>query len=210
MILYASPGACSFAPHIALHHLGLEHQLRLVKIHKNEVNSPEHLARNPVGMVPVLELEDGTFLTEVVAIFHYLADLRPEAGLVISTGAERFRFLELLSFVSTELHKSVLPLFYGKSIAPSGETGRQEMIEFFRQRLLPRWQLLSDRLADRPWFFGQQLTAVDIYVYVLMTWWEHLGNSLEQWPNLNGFYHKMADYPAVIGAVTAELRPVTA
>lgn len=200
MRLYFSPGACSLAPHIALQELGLPHQLEKVDIAKGEVSSPEHLLRNPLGMVPVLELDDGQRLTECAAILQYLADLSPASGLVPAGGMARVRLWEWLSLLGTEVHKSFLPLFYGKNMVSAELDSLQH---FYRERLKVRWQLIAQRLGERTWLMDEYSVA-DIYLYVLLNWWRFLRLDLDEWPNLQQFLERMKARPAVQRAHQAE------
>lgn len=204
MKLYACPHTCSLGPHIALHELGLEHELVLIDLQAGEGQTPEHLKRNPLGMVPVLELDDGALLTECSAILQYLADRKPEAGLAPARDSfERYRLQEWLSLISTEFHKSFYPLFFGSKILPDDDP-RRTMQAFFRERLRKRWQVASDRLGDGPWLMGERYTVADIYLYVIMTWWEVLRQSLDDWPNLAALRDRIASRPAVRSARAAE------
>ncbi len=200
MRLYYSPGACSLAPHIALHELELPHQLVKVDIARGEVSSPEHLQRNPLGMVPVLELDDGQSLTECAAILQYLADLCPAAGLAPPGGMARVRVWEWLSLLGTEVHKSFLPLFYGKRMVGAELDSLQG---FYRQRLKVRWQAIARRLGERPWLMDDYSVA-DIYLYVLLSWWRFLRLELDEWPALQTFFERMKARPAVQKAHEAE------
>ncbi len=203
MKLYANPGACSLGPHIALHELGLDHELVIVMIKKGETFTPEHLARNPLGMVPVLELDNGDTITECTAIFNYLASLKPEQNLF----PEGFRFLELMSIIATELHKSFLPLFYGHEILKEHAEGREELAAFYRERLKPRWQLMNDRLEGHDWLYNNAFSAADIYLLVVMNWWKFLGRNFDEWPNLVAFHQRMAGRDSVKKAHQHEKLP---
>ncbi|MCA9794534.1 MAG: glutathione S-transferase family protein [Candidatus Eremiobacteraeota bacterium] len=205
MKLYAFTGACSLGPHIALHELGLEHELELLKPKQGDLQSAEHLARNPLGMVPVLEFEPGKYLTECGAILQFLADRKPESGLAPApTDFERYRLQEWLSFVATELHKSFYPLFFGSQILKEDQAARQQMVEFYASRLEKRWQVVSDRLGDREWLLESGYSVADIYLYVVLSWWLFLKRSLETWPNLASFVERMRARPAVAAAHRAE------
>lgn len=205
MKLYANPGACSLGPHIALHELAIDHELITVMIKKGETFTPEHLARNPLGMVPVLELDNGEMITECTAIFNYLSEQKPEMNLFPGG----FRFLELMSMITTELHKSFLPLFYGQQMIKENEEARQELAAFYRDRLKPRWQVMNDRLQGNDWLFENRFSAADIYLYVVMNWWKFLGQKFDEWPHLLAFHQRMGARPAVQKAHQHEKLPAT-
>ncbi len=113
MKLFYVPGACSLAPHIAIREAGLD--VKLDKISFGEKRTSEDgrdfYTINPQGAVPVLELDDGSVLTENAVLLQYLAFQAPQAQLAPSEGPERWRLLETLNFIATELQKSFSPLF---------------------------------------------------------------------------------------------------
>ena len=113
MKLYYSPGACSLSPHIVAREAGLDLQLEKVDLAaKKTASGGDFLEINPKGYVPVLELDDGARLTEGPAIVQYLADRKPQSGLVPACGTfERYRVQEMLGYVNSELHKTYSPLF---------------------------------------------------------------------------------------------------
>jgi glutathione S-transferase len=205
MKLYACPSTCSLAPHIALLELGLDHEFVPVDLLKGQGQAPQYLAKNPLGAVPLLELDSGQVLTEAQVILQYLADQKPELKLAPAAGdPERYRLQQWLSLISTELHKSFYPLFFGKRIHSQPEAA-EELARHYRERLNVRWQVVSDRLADQPWLMGQQYTVADIYLFVVLTWWvQALRLPLDHWPNLGQFMQRMLQRPAVQAALQRE------
>jgi glutathione S-transferase len=114
MKLYFSPSACSLSPHIALREAGLDFQLVKVDLKNRKLSAggADFTNINPKGYVPVLELDDGTRLTEGPAIVQFIADQRPESGLAPKSGTlERYRLQEWLTYINSEIHKGFSPLF---------------------------------------------------------------------------------------------------
>jgi glutathione S-transferase len=113
LTLYYTPGACSLSPHIALREADLVFQLVRVDLkHKKLADGGDWLAVNPKGYVPALRLADGELLTEGAVLVQYIADQRPDAHLLPRAGTfERYRQLEWLNFIATELHKGTSPLY---------------------------------------------------------------------------------------------------
>ena len=143
MKLYYAPGACSLAPHITAREAGLALDLEKVdlKTHRTETGA-DYRQVNPKGYVPALQLEDGALLTENAAVLQYLGDQAPEAGLLPRPGAfDRYRVVEWLTFVSTELHKGFGPLFNPQL----PEAAREQTIAKLKDRL----GYLDGRLAGR-------------------------------------------------------------
>jgi glutathione S-transferase len=85
--LFYSPGACSLSPHIVLREIGQDFTLEKVDLTKKKTESgKDYLTINPKGQVPALLLDDGSLLTEGVAIVLYLADKVPNCNLIAAAG----------------------------------------------------------------------------------------------------------------------------
>ena len=144
MKLYYSPGACSLSPHIVLHEAGLAYTpvLASTKSHKLQ-DGTDFYTINPLGYVPVLELDNGERLREGPAIVQYLADLVPEKNLAPANGTlARYRLQEWLTFIGTEVHKGFTPLF----VPGTPEDYKPQV----KERLLGRLQWIDGQLADKP------------------------------------------------------------
>ena len=113
MKLYYAPGACSLSPHIVLRETGLPFTMEQVDLATKETAGGEdYYIVNTKGSVPALMLDNGEVLTEGAAILQYLADLVPEKQLAPRAGTmERYRLMEALNYIATELHKSFVPIF---------------------------------------------------------------------------------------------------
>ena len=113
MKLFYSPGACSLSPHIVLREAGASFDLERVDLKTKRTQAgADYLAINPKGQVPTLQLDDGEFLTEGPAIVQYIADRNPKAGLAPAAGTmPRYRLIEWLNYITSELHKSIGALF---------------------------------------------------------------------------------------------------
>ncbi len=116
MTLYFSPGACSLSPHIAMHEAGLAFEAVLASTKSHELpDGTDYYSINPLGYVPLLELDDGTHLREGPAIVQYIADLAPTKNLAPVAGTlSRYRLQEWLNFIATEIHKGYSPLLNPK------------------------------------------------------------------------------------------------
>lgn len=199
MKLFYSPGACSLSPHIVLRELALPFELVRVDL-KGDRKTPDgrdYAAINPKGYVPALELDDGTVLTEGAVIVQYLADLRPEAGLIPPAGSMgRIRVQEWLHFIGTELHRNFSPLFNKQA----SEDWRAASLERLRQRFAQ----LSDALAQDAYLGGARMCVADAYLFVMLQWARSLHFDLARWPNLEALHQRLLDRPAVREAVDAE------
>ena len=198
MKLYYSPGACSLSPHIVLHEAGLAYTpvLASTKSHKLQ-DGTDFYTINPLGYVPVLELDDGTRLREGPAIVQYLADQAPHKNLAPANGTlARYRLQEWLTFIGTELHKSFGPLF----TPGTPEDYKPEV----RERLLGRLQWVDGELAHKPYLMGEQFTVADAYLFTVSNWCGHVGVDISGLKHLAAYRERIAARPAVQAAMKAE------
>jgi len=142
---------------------GSEIPLELVQVdvRKGEQHGREHLARNPFGRLPVLELDDGSCLTESLAIIHYLEELHPEPGLIGGTPLERARVRELERVAELGVLYSIARIVHATD-SPFGFPTSREIADFYRPRLEKALDFLEGRLADgRPFIAGEGVTLAD-------------------------------------------------
>ena len=193
------------APHVLLHELELPHEVEWINLRRGDGQKPDYLRVNPLGAVPVLEMDNGEYLTEVQVILQYLADLVPAKELAQPAGTpERYRLQQWLSLISTELHKSFYPQFFSRRIHADAAAA-DEMAAHFRKRLEQRWQVVSDRLGDEPWVMGTHFSVADIYLFVVLVWWtKGLGHTLAKWPHLEDFFTRMQARPSVLAVQEKE------
>jgi glutathione S-transferase len=198
MKLYLTPHACSLAVDIVARELEIPLDLEWVDVRAKRLrDGSDYLAVNPKGQVPTLRLPDGQYLTEGPVIVQYLADLRPKSGLLAPvTTLERYRVLEWLNFISSELHKGFTPLF-----RPTTPT---EYRAIARQNLLGRLQWLNDQLVDRDYLTGRTFTVADAYCYTIVMWTKLHDIDLATWPHLKAYVARVAARPSVTAAEQAE------
>lgn len=198
MKLYFSPGACSLAPHIVAHEVGLPLSLEKVDLRsKLTASGSNFLDVTAKGYVPALVLDDGSVLTEGQVISQYLADQKPEAGLVPAAGSlARYRLLEWLGYINSELHKSYSPLF-NPALSPEQ---REERGAYLKRR----YQLVEDTLARQPYLLGEQYSIADVYLYTVTNWAGYVKLDLSEFKALAGFQERVAARPAVQAAQAAE------
>lgn len=205
MKLYYSPGACSFAPHVLLNELGIPFSLvRVEHKYKKTAEGENYLEINPKGYVPALKFDDGQVMTEGVAILHYLADLKPDAGLTPKPGTmERYRLLEMMTFLTTELHKGFSPLFIADRMVANPE-GNTQLRDSTKATLARRFGYLNDLLLKTPFLMGDKMTIADIYAMTILRWCAYVGIDMAPWPALQGYLSRMQDRPSVQAAIKAE------
>lgn len=199
MKLYYSPGACSLSPHIVLRELGYDFDLERVDMAtKKTASGGDYLDVNAKGYVPALALDDGEVLTEGSAIIQYLADQKPEAGLVPRSGTlPRARLQEHLNFLAAELHKAFGP-FFTASVSEEAKAKAAGTVS----RLLDRFEAI---LADgRTFLLGETYTIADPYLFVIAGWAKPTGIGLAKWPHLAAFIERIGKRDAVRQALAAE------
>jgi glutathione S-transferase len=192
------PGACSLAANIALREAGIPFDLVKVSHHTHKTADGVDLNEiNSKGYVPALVLDNGELLTENAALLPYIADLEPSAQLAPPNGTlERYRLVEWLAFINSELHKSFSPLF-----APNAP---EDMKKYARGNLAKRLAWVSERLGSNSYLLGERFTVADSYLFVVLSWSGHVAVDLSPWPNLKAFQERIKARPHVIEALTSE------
>ena len=190
MKLYYSPGACSQAPHIILHEIGLDHQAVRVDLRaKTLEDGSDYLAINPKGAVPALQLASGEVLTENAVILQYLGDRANWPEVLPPMGDfRRYRVLEMVNFITTELHKRFGFLF--------NRDATDDMKKLVTRDLGKKLDFIDQRLGEGPFLFGDDLTLPDAYLFVIAGWADKLFG-LDRWSNLKAFRARMIERPSV-------------
>lgn len=185
MKLYLAPGACSLADHIALHEAGLDFDPVTVDLKaKRTEDGRDYLTINPKGYVPALEFDDGEVLTENIAVLSFVADKAPQL-----TPEGRFghlRLLEMLAYISTEIHKGFKPFFKPDSSAAE-KAAAGEVIG-------KRLGYLAGRMTG-DYLFGARFTVADAYLFVMCLWAQNNGVALPE--PLPAFVARMKARPGV-------------
>lgn len=198
MKLYYSPGACSLSPHIVLNEGGFTYDMERVDLASGKTETgADYRAVNPNGYVPALVLDDGQVLTEGPAIVQYLADRIPEKRLAPPAGTmERYRLMEWLNFISTELHKGFGALFNPQAT--------EEWKTAVKTQLAQRIGHVSHRLEGKTYLMGDGFTVADAYLFTVLGWGQYVGLDLSPWPTLTAYLGRVAARPAVQVALKAE------
>jgi glutathione S-transferase len=198
MKLYYSPGTCSLAAHIIAQEIGLPLDLEKVDLAKKRTASGiDFTTINAKGYVPVLILDDGDVLTENPAILHYVAAQSPQQDLVPEIGSRAYyRHLEWLGFVNSEVHKTFTPLWHPELSA--------EIRDAARVKLLQRFALIEQHLAQHRYLLGEQFALVDAYCFTVVNWSNYLRIDLSPYPYLQRYQTEIAARSAVKRAMTAE------
>lgn len=198
MKLYYMPNACSLASNIALREAGLKFEL--VKVDRKTRQAADGLDYkeiNPKNYVPALALDNGELLTENVAVLQYIADRNPAAKLAPPAGTlERYRLMEWLSFINSEIHKTFSPMF--RAEAPEGAK------EWARTVLALRLEYLQGALGSKSYLMGEQFTIADAYLFTVLGWGSHVNFDIGRWPQLKRLHERVAARPHTVEALKSE------
>ena len=196
--LFYSPGVCSLSPHIALREAGLSFTMEKVDLPtKVTETGADYKALNPKGYVPALQLDDGTLLTEGAAIVLWIATQAPAGKLIPALGTpEFFKVMEWLTFIGTELHKGLGPLF--------NPAINDEAKQAIKDRAILRFTAANTLVGKGPYVTGDAFTVADGYLFTVLRWFPRVGMDLAQWPNLARFFETVANRPVVIETLKAE------
>ena len=198
MKLFYKPGACSLAPHIILRETGKAFTLEAVDLMTKRLgDGSDYLAINPKGQVPALQLDDGTLITEAVVIMQYLADSVPQKSLLAASGEmSRYKTLEWLNYIATELHKGFTPLF--RPDTPD------EYKPTVRSLLEKKLSFVNGELASREFIAGDHFTIADAYLYNVLRWARAIKLEMGSLSNIDAFMARVAARESVIATLAAE------
>lgn len=198
MKLFYKPGACSLSPHIALREAGVDFSLAKVDLATKRLeNGEDFYAINPKGQVPALQMDDGTLLTEGVAVVQYIADLVPDRQLLAPVGSvTRYQTIAWLNYTSSELHKGYTPLF------------RQDTPDDFRPlaiaALEKKLAYVNESLKGKQWVVGSRFSVADAYLFTVLRWAPHVGIKLDGYKAIGEYMARVEARPAVAAALEAE------
>ncbi|MBK5072908.1 glutathione transferase GstA [Budviciaceae bacterium CWB-B4] len=198
MKLYYKPGACSLSPHIILNESGLNYSVEKVDLAtKKTEHGADFLAVNPKGQVPTLELNDGSILTEGVAIVQYIAHKVPGKHLMPGAGTpEYYHAIEWLNFVSTELHKGFSPLFNPQT--------PEEYKKIAKEKLLKQFTYVDSVLEKQEYVLGASFSVADAYLFTVTRWAAAVKLDLSALKSLAAYMERIAARPATAAALKAE------
>ena len=198
MKLYYSPGACSLSPHIALLEAGLPYDLVKVDLRAKKLeNGDDFLKVNPKGQVPALALDSGELITEGPVIVQMIADKAAGKNLAPARDStERYKLLEWLNFITTELHKNFGPMF--------SPVLADEAKAFFKDRVMAKFKYIDSQLTGRDYLMGNHFTVADGYLFTMLSWADRMKFDLTEMPNLLAYKARVGARPKVQEALTKE------
>jgi glutathione S-transferase len=198
MKLYYSPGACSLSPHIALLEAGLPYDLVKVDLRAKKLeNGDDFLAINPKGQVPALVLDSGELVTEGPVIVQMIADKAAGKNLAPARdSAERYKLQEWLTYINSELHKNIGPMF-SPVLADDAKN-------FFKDRAIGKFRYVDSQIKGRDYLMGKQFTVADGYLFTMLSWADRMKFDLSGLTNLKAYQARVSARPMVQAALTKE------
>ncbi|WP_131781613.1 glutathione transferase GstA [Legionella gresilensis] len=191
MKLYYTQGACSLVERIIINELGLKVQYESVDLKTKETEAGKnYLTINSKGAVPALELDNGEILTENAVLLQYLADEAKAIAILPGIGdIKRYRVLEWVNYITTEVHKSFGALFNPK-------LSEQVKNEIFIPIIKSKLSFINQHM-QQPYLMGSQFTIADAYLFVMLLWAKKFQLNLSEWPYLEHFAKELSQRDSV-------------
>lgn len=206
--LYFAPGACSFVPHVALELIkaatGEDFEPKMVKLHKGEQKSPEYLALNPNGQVPVLVV-DGKSLNQIVAICEYLDRRYPGLDFLPKDAWQRAEALSQLAWMNNTVHPTFTHVFRPSDFIDD-EGAQQQMKRFNAVKFRARLERLQQWIGKAsPFWFGAKPSFHDAYCFTFLRWGGFAGIDPKSLPQYYAYItERVMPHPAVAAALSRE------
>jgi glutathione S-transferase len=205
--LYFAPGACSFVPHASLEAIkaatGQDFEPKLVKLHKGEQKTPEYLALNPNGQVPVL-VADGKPLNQIVAILDFLDRSFPKAGLLPAEPWARALAMSQLAWMNNTVHPTFTRIFRKEEFADS-EAAQAEVKKVAQARFRKHLERIQEMTAAaKPYWFGGHITPHDAYAFTLLRWGGYAGIDPKSLPGYLAYLERVMAAAPMAAAIERE------
>lgn len=198
MKLYFAKGACSLAVRIIINEIGLACRYERVDLQsKKTENGEDFLKINVKGAVPVIRLDNGEVLTENSVILQYLADANNATGLLPKTDDfKRYRILEMLNYVATELHKTIGALFNPHLL--------NEAKDIYKTLIKNKCSFIDNHLSKQHYLSGDTFTLPDAYFFVMITWLLYFKFDLNEWKNIKRYYEELKERRSIVQSLSDE------
>ena len=199
MKLYYLPGASSLFPHIVLVEAGLAFDAVKVDEHTKTIDGgSDYRSISPLGYVPALQLEDGTILTETVAIAQFVCDRVPEKNLAPPNGTfDRAKLQSWLNFISSELQLGCFCPLFDREIPDAVKAT-------FRRRLDSRLAYVEQHLLGSAYLLGNEFSIADVYLFVVSNWARSVELDLSPYPSMLALRKRVGVRPSVQQAMRKE------
>ena len=207
--LYYSPGACSMASHIALEEAGGPYEAQPVLLAKGEHLTPEYKKINPRSKVPALRLDDGTVITENVAILNWVGRTYPDKNLLPKDDVGQVRALSICAWLSNTVHPCFTHVFRPERFTEE-ESARAGIKEMGKKSFFANLQEIDGIIGAGPWLMGAQFTVCDPYALVFYCWGSRIELPVKELRNYTAWKDRMLARPAVRKILEREKSPLLA
>ncbi|WP_419688287.1 glutathione S-transferase family protein [Burkholderia theae] len=207
MKLFYYPSNASMAPHFVLEEIGKPFELEYVDRACDRHKSPDYLALNPNGLIPVL-VDGDLVLYETAAICLHLADAHPELRLAPELGTpERAQFYKWLMWLTNTLQATLIAYFYPERWVDAGNAAGAAQVKAHAEAkvgtLLDQLEAQLDA-GGGPWLLGAHYTVLDPYALMLCRWTRGFAEPARQRPILGGYLQRVLARPAIQRALQTE------
>jgi glutathione S-transferase len=184
IVLFARMGSGSAVCEALLELTGQPYELKIMDKLADGATSPELMALNPLGQVPALRTSDGTLMTESAAIALLIADLAPEAKLAPAfDNPKRAKYLRLMLFMAANCYMTALRFYYSDRYS-SDESHAEAVRDKAREHMHREFAILTDMLGSDDYLLGNEVSAADLYLSMLVSWEEDGAKFAAQYPAL--------------------------
>lgn len=207
VLFYGVPSGCSIGSVVALEWLGQPY--RLSRIEMLQTPWDEIFAKiNPRMKTPALLLEDGTPLTESLAILQNIGQRGIEHGLGFAQGTREFdRLAEMLSYLTTDFFAAFAPLWKLYDANEADPSKKEVLRKLGVENVHKEFAYLEQLLSDREWLLGgAKRTVADAYLFAVGRWAEYhkVFDLAEAYPNVHRYLRRLGEDPAVRFALDIE------
>ncbi|VWB80293.1 glutathione S-transferase family protein [Burkholderia lata] len=207
MKLFYYPSNASMAPHFVLEEIGKPFELEFVDRTHDQHKSPDYLALNPNGLIPVL-IDGDLVLYEAAAICLHLADTHPEQRLAPALGTpERAQFYKWLMWLTNTLQTTLIAYFYPERWVDVGNAAGAAQVKAHAEAKIAALLDQLDRQLETsggPWLLGARYTVLDPYALMLCRWTRGFAEPARQRPVLGGYLQRVLARPAIQRALQTE------
>lgn len=198
MKLYFATGSCGLAPQIALREAGQAFDLVKVDFKTKTTVEGDYFEVTPKGFVPALKLDDGEVITEGAIVLQWIADNNSERKLLPLPGSsERYRALEWLNYIATDMHKGYATLF-------SPFLDDASKARFIEGNLGTRFVYLDEHLSRQDYLLPSGFSVADAYLYNILTWSPRVNVDLSAYGGIRRFMARMEERPSILASLEAE------
>jgi glutathione S-transferase len=200
MKLFYVKGTCSLNPRIVINEIGLDVEfIKVDPADKTTQDDEDYLSINPKGSVPALMLQNGEILTEGAIITQYLADSTKSYNLLPELGNfKRFRVLEMVNHIATDIHKSCSPIF-------NRNVPNEIKDSVFKPILLQKLTGINAILLNSHYLTGDEFTIADSYLFVVLSWMGRLQIDISSFAGIQNFIANSSKRNSIVKSLNDEL-----